>query len=130
MKKLTNLILMAAVVLWNKKHNEQEAASNKEAARLSIKVLTAKMNATTNAMERRILKKSIRMKQKFIKLNYPNNSNSWYKMLQTPYTDNIKRTGQRVLRTPSSKLKTNRTLKKQYPVFGHDSNKFKYKGSC
>ena len=38
------------------------------------------------------------------------------KMLQTPYTDNVKRTGQRVLRTPSSELKTNRTQKKAVKI--------------
>ena len=38
--------------------------------------------------------------------------NSWYKMLQNAYTNNVKRTGQRVLKTPSSELKTNRTFKK------------------
>ena len=38
------------------------------------------------------------------------------KMLQTPYTDNVKRTGQRVLRTSSSELKTNRTQKKAVKI--------------
>ena len=39
MKKLTSLILMAAVVLWNKKHNEQEAVANVKNLKNSIRVL-------------------------------------------------------------------------------------------
>ena len=39
MKKLTSLILMAAVVLWNKKHEAQEWASNKKAVRVAIKAV-------------------------------------------------------------------------------------------
>ena len=39
MKRLTSLILMAAVVLWNKKHNEQEAVANVKNLKNSIRVL-------------------------------------------------------------------------------------------
>ena len=39
MKRLTNLILMSAVKLWNKKHEAQEWASNKKAVRVAIKAV-------------------------------------------------------------------------------------------
>ena len=39
MKRLTNLILMSAVKLWNKKHEAQEWASNKKAVRVAIKAI-------------------------------------------------------------------------------------------
>ena len=39
MIRLTNLILMSAVKLWNKKHEAQEWASNKKAVRVAIKAV-------------------------------------------------------------------------------------------
>ena len=52
MKKLTSLILMAAVVLWNKKHNEQEAVANVKNLKNSIRVLKRNVkNINKNGIE-------------------------------------------------------------------------------
>ena len=52
MKKLTSLILMAAVVLWNKKHNEQEAVANVKNLKNSIRVLKRNIkNVNKNGIE-------------------------------------------------------------------------------
>ena len=52
MKKLTSLILMAAVVLWNKKHNEQEAVANVKNLKNSIRVLKRNIkNINKNGIE-------------------------------------------------------------------------------
>ena len=52
MKRLTSLILMAAVVLWNKKHNEQEAVANVKNLKNSIRVLKRNVkNINKNGIE-------------------------------------------------------------------------------